>query len=87
MLTMTPAEQLARIEAAPQANSILKDNALTAREYVIGVPAPPIALLAAQGSPSSPRIFVSPANLEFAKANLTQLSPKMDEADGIRSGK
>ena len=86
-LTMTPAEQLAKIEADPKAMSILKENGLTAREYIIGVPALRMALLAAQGMPPSTNIIVSPANLEFAKANLAQLKPKMDEADGMRSGK
>lgn len=86
-LTMTPAEQLAKIEGDPQAMSILKANGLTAREYIIGVPALRMALLAAQGMPPSSRIIVSPANLEFAKANLAQLKPKMDEADGIGPGR
>jgi hypothetical protein len=29
-------------------------------------------------------IVASPANVAFAKANLAQLKPKMDAADGIR---
>ena len=33
---------------------------------------------------ATPNIFASPANLVFAKANLAQLKPKMDAADGIR---
>lgn len=86
-LTMTPAEQLAKIEADRQAMSILTESGLTAREYIVGVPALRMALLAAQGMSPSAKIIVSPANLEFAKANLAQLKPKMDEADGIRSGK
>ena len=85
--TMTPAEQVAKIEGDPKAMSILKENGLTAREYVIGVPALRMALMAAQGIPPGPKIIVSPANLEFAKANLAQLKPKMDTADGIRPGK
>jgi hypothetical protein len=30
-----------------------------------------------------PNIVASPANVAFAKANLAQLKPKMDAADGI----
>ena len=85
--TMTPAQQIAQIEADPKANSILKENGLTAREYLVGVPALRMALMAAQGMPLGPKIIVSPANLAFAKANLAELKPKMDAADGIRSGK
>jgi hypothetical protein len=32
---------------------------------------------------NSPNITASPANIAFAKANLAQLKPKMDAADGI----
>jgi len=85
-VTMTPAEQIAKLEGDPKAMTILKENGLTAREYIIGVPALRMALMAAQGVPPGPKIIVSPANLEFAKANLAQLKPKMDAADGIRSG-
>jgi hypothetical protein len=31
----------------------------------------------------TPNIIASPANVAFAKANLAQLKPKMDAADGI----
>jgi len=40
-------------------------------------------LMAAQGLANSPNITASPANIAFAKANLAQLKPKMDAADGI----
>lgn len=81
-LKMTPAEQLASIEKDPKAAAILKENGLTAREYLIGVPALRMALLAAQGG-AGPTIIASPANIAFAKANLAQLKPKMDAADGL----
>lgn len=83
-MKMTPAEQLARLEGDPKAMAILKQNGLTAQEYLVGVPALRMALMAAQGLANAPNITVSPANLAFAKANLTQLKPKMDAADGIR---
>jgi hypothetical protein len=85
-LTMTPAEQLAQIEKDPKAAAILKENNLTAREYIVGVPALRMALLAAQGA-SSPNIVASPANVAFAKAHLSELKPRMDAADGIRPRK
>jgi hypothetical protein len=83
-MKMTPEERLAQLEADPKAMAILKENGLTAREYLVGVPALRMALMAAQGLANAPNITVSPANLEFAKANLAQLKPKMDAADGIR---
>jgi len=79
-LKMTPAEQLAQVEKDPKAMAILKDNDLTAREYIVGVPALRMALLAAQGM-TSDNIIASPGNVAFAKANLAQLKPKMDAAD------
>ena len=78
---MTPAEGLAAVENDPKAMAILKQNGLTAREYLIGVPALRMALMAAQGI-NGPTIVASPANVAFAKANLAQLKPKMDAADG-----
>lgn len=79
---MTPAERLALMEKDPKTMAILKQNGLTATEYVVGVPALRIALMVAQGVPASGNIVVSPANLAFAKANLAQLKPKMEAADG-----
>lgn len=78
--TMTPADVRARMEKDPKAMAILKENGLTAQEYLVGVPALRMALMAAQGL-AGPTITVSPANLAFAKANLAQLKPKMDAAD------
>ena len=63
--------------------NLLKQNSLTARDYLVGVPALRMALIAAQGA-TAPNIVASPANVTFAKANLAQLKPKMDAADGIR---
>ena len=62
--------------------AIIKANGLTAPEYLVGVPALRMALLRAQGMPESDLIVASPANVEFAKANLARLKPKMDAADG-----
>lgn len=81
--TMTAAERIAQIEADPKAAAILKQNRLTARDYLIGVPALRMALMAAQGA-TGPNIVASPANVAFAKAHLAQLKPKMDAADGLR---
>jgi len=81
--TMTAADRIAQIEKDPKAAAILKENSLTARDYLIGVPALRMALMAAQGATAS-NIVASPANVAFAKANLAQLKPKMDAADGIR---
>ena len=78
---MTPAEGLAAVENDPKAMAILQQNGLTAREYLIGVPALRMAIMAAQGI-NSPAIIASLANVAFAKANLAQLKPKMDAADG-----
>ncbi len=81
--TMTAAERIAQLESDPKAAAILKENSLTARDYLVGVPALRMALMAAQGA-ATPDIVASPANVAFAKANLAQLKPKMDAADGRR---
>jgi hypothetical protein len=81
--TMTAANRIAQLESDPKAAEILKQNSLTARDYLIGVPALRMALMAAQGA-TAPNIVASPANVALAKANLAQLKPKMDAADGIR---
>jgi hypothetical protein len=82
--TMTPAEQLAQVENDPKAAAILKQNNLTAREYLIGVPVLRMALMVAQGLQQSDRIVASPGNVAFAKAHLAELKPKMDAADGLK---
>jgi len=79
--TMTPAERAAQMENDQKTAAILKDNGLTARDYLVGVPALRMALMAAQGA-TAPNIVASPVNVAFAKANLAQLKPKMDAADG-----
>lgn len=84
--TMTPAQRLAQVENDPKAMAILKENNLTAKEYLIGVPALRMALFSAQGM-NGPNIVASPANIAFAKTNLAQLKPKMDAADGASSRK
>jgi hypothetical protein len=77
---LSAVDRIAQLESDPKAAAILKENSLTARDYLVGVPALRMALLAAQGS-TSPMIVASPANLAFAKANLAQLKPKLDAAD------
>jgi hypothetical protein len=79
---LTAAEQAAQMEKDPKVSAILKENGLTARDYLVGVPTLRMALLSAQGL-ASPNIVASPANVAFAKANLAQLKPKMDQADGL----
>jgi hypothetical protein len=86
-MKMTPAEKLAQVENDPKAMAILKQNNLTARDYLVGVPALRMALMAAQGMPTGANIIASPANVTFAKAHLAELKPKMDAADGIPSRK
>lgn len=81
--TMAAADRIAQLESDPKTSAILKQNSLTGRDYLIGVPALRMALMAAQGA-TTPNIVASPANVAFAKANLAQLKPKMDAADGIR---
>lgn len=82
-MNMTAAERRAQMEKDPKAMAILKQNGLTAQEYLVGVPTLRMALMAAQGLAHDPDITASPANVAFAKANLAQLKPKMDAADGI----
>lgn len=82
-MSMTPAERAAQMEKDPKAAAILKEHSLTGRDYLVGVPALRMALLAAQGG-AAPNIVASAANLAFAKANLARLKPKMDAVDGIR---
>ena len=79
---MTLAEQTAVVEKDPKAMDILKKNSLTAREYLVGVPALRMALLSVGGT-TTPNIVASPANVAFAKANMSVLKPKMDAADGL----
>jgi len=78
----TPAEQLTAMEKEPKVAAILKQNGLTAKDYVTGVPALRMALWLAEGLPAGPTVFASPANLAFAKANLAQLRPKWEAVDG-----
>jgi hypothetical protein len=80
--TLTPAERRTQMEQDPKIGDILKQNSLTARDYLVGVPALRMALMAAQGV-AAPNIVASPANVVFAKANLAELKPKMDQADGL----
>jgi hypothetical protein len=80
------AERAAQMEKDPKISSILKENGLTARDYLVGVPTLRMALLVAQGL-ASPNIVASAANAAFAKANLAQLKPKMDQADGLARGR
>ncbi len=86
-MKMTPTEQLAQVENDPKAMAIVRQNGLTAREYLVGVPALRMALMTAAGGPTGPNIIASPANLAFAKAHLAELKPKMDAADGISARK
>lgn len=82
-MKMSPAERLAQIEKDPKGMAILKQNGLTARDYLIGVPALRMALRIAAGAPSGPTVYASPANIAFAREHLAELKPKMDRADGI----
>jgi hypothetical protein len=81
--SLPPAEQAARMEQDPKSAAILKAHGLTGRDYLVGVPALRMAVMAAQGV-TTPNIIASDANLSFAKSNLTQLKAKMDAVDGVR---
>jgi len=80
--TMTPDGMIASLEKNAQTMAILKSNHLTAKDYVIGVPALRMSVWRAEGVPESAKVFASPANLAFAKANLAQLKPKWEAVDG-----
>lgn len=80
----TLAERIVDVENDPKAMAILKQNNLTARDYIVGVPALRQAIWLASGR-NAPGLAASPANLAFAKANLAQLKPRMDAADGMSS--
>jgi hypothetical protein len=43
-----------------------------------------MALISAQSGSIAPNIIASPSNVAFAKANLAELKPKMDAADGMK---
>jgi len=78
-------ERIAQTEADPGAMAILKKHGLTAREYLIGVPALRMSIMRAQSgdAPGSDALIASADNLAFAKANLAELKPKLDAADGM----
>jgi len=78
----TPAERLANTANNPTSAAILKRNGLTAREYLVGVPALRMAMMIAQGI-QAPNIFASPANVAFVKANLADLEPRWAAANGL----
>jgi hypothetical protein len=86
-MKMTPAERRVQVEKDPKAMAILQQNGLTLQNYLVGVPALRMALLAGQGAANNPNIIASPVNVAFAKANLAPLKAKMDAADGIRPPK
>ncbi len=81
--TQSLAERIAQVEADPGAMAILRKHGLGAREYVVGVPALRMALgRAASGEgEGGGLVVVSPENLAFARAHLTELKPKLDAAD------
>jgi hypothetical protein len=83
-MKMTAAERRAQLDNDPKASAILEQNSLTAQDYLVGVPALRMALIAAQGGGDNPNIVASPANVAFAKSHLAELKPKMDAADGLR---
>jgi hypothetical protein len=81
-MKQSPAERLANLEKDAKGMAILKKHGLTAREYVVGVPALRMALWLAEGRAPSELVYASPANLAFAKAHMAELRPKWDAADG-----
>jgi hypothetical protein len=80
--TLTPAKKVANLANSPEAMAILKPYQLTAKDYVVGVPALRLAIWRAEGIPESASVFASAANLAFAKANLKSLKAKWEAVDG-----
>jgi hypothetical protein len=80
----TPAERMALLEQDTKAMEILHQNSLSAKEYVVGIRALRMAILAASGVRDG--MVASPANIEFAKAH-GDLKAKLDAVDGIRPAK
>ena len=78
---MTRAELITQMERDPKSMAIVTPHGLKAKDYVYGVPALRMAMMAAQGL-SGPTVVASPANVAFAKANLALLKPKMEAAEG-----
>ena len=78
----TPAERLANTANNPTSAAILKRNGLTAKEYLVGVPALRMALMIAEGI-QTPDIVASPANVAFVKANFADLEPRWAAANGV----
>ena len=77
------AARISRLDNSEQGMAICKQNGLTAKDYIVGVPALRMALWLAEGMPANPDIFASPANLAFAKANLAELHPKWIAAERV----
>jgi saccharopine dehydrogenase-like NADP-dependent oxidoreductase len=82
MMTMTTAQQQAEMEADANLVKILKDQGLTAKEYMVGGPALRMAMLIAEGN-TSPNIYASPENLAFAKKNMAVLKPRADSVEAM----
>ena len=76
---MTLPERIAQTENDAQSMNILRAHQLSARDYVVGVPTLRMAL--ASASAPGDLFVASPANLAFAKANLTTLKPRLDAID------
>ena len=82
MMTMSPAQQLAELENDAGAMKIVKQYGFTAKEYMVGVPALRMALMAAQGT-TGPNVIASPANVAFARQNLPTLKPRADSLEAM----
>jgi len=82
MMTMTTAQQQAEMEADANLVKILKDQGLTAKEYMVGGPALRMAMLIAEGN-ASPNLYASPENLAFAKKNMAVLKPRADSVEAM----
>ena len=82
MMTMTTAQQQAEMEADANLVKILKDQGLTAKEYMVGGPALRMAMLIAEGN-ASPNLYASPENLAFARKNMAVLKPRADSVEAM----
>jgi hypothetical protein len=79
---MSTADRVEQMQKDSKAMAILKDNGLTAAEYMTGVPALRMAVLAAQGQTGN-TVIASPSNLAFAKTHLADLKKKLEAADTV----
>jgi hypothetical protein len=78
LAAMTAAQIRAVLEKDAKAMAILTQNALTTNDYLAGTNALVMAYTIAATGQGNQYVFASQANIDFAKAHLSELKPKMD---------